>query len=248
MQKGVPSFPVNRSNQWGSVVSYKNLVFGLGAAAVVLVVACSSANFGGTTAAPSKTDDGNKSTTGGDPNNDPTKKPGSGGIDDPGPAKCANDQVKLKLSTEEEKCIVEQGKTWDFSKKQCASLPKAEFQCNWTELVAKLSSHAQSLVTETIKKSSTDGSKLVSCGQGVQVLDPQTNKRYIRYAVQFISAATGGKQVECEGTPSNELSITTGCYTFADNGAPQITIPPSTDKVAYENYVYNCINNLAPTP
>jgi len=234
-------------------VSYKNLVLGTWAAAVVLVVACSSANFGGTTAAPSKTDDGNKTGKGGgDPNNDPTKKGGGGGVDDQGPAKCSDDQVKLKLSTEEEQCIVQQGKTWDFSNKRCGSLPKADFDCNWTELLAKLNSHAQSLVTETLKKASTDGSKLVSCGKGIQDLpspsNSPTNQRYIRYAVQFISAATGGKQVECEGTPSNELSITTGCYTFPDNGAPQITIPPSTDKVAYEKYVYNCINNLAPTP
>jgi len=228
-------------------VRYKNLILGIGSAAatVALVVACSSANFGGTTAAPSKTDENKTTPKSGDPN-DPTNK--TGGIDDKGPAKCAADQVKLKLSTEQEKCIVEEGKTWDFKNGRCGSMPKADFPCDWQNVIQKLGSYAQTLVTPTLQKASTDGSKLVTCGQATQVVDAATNKRYIRYAVQFISADAGGKDVECEGKSANEVSITTGCYTYADNGADPISIPPSTDQAAYSDYVYKCIENLAPTP
>ena len=227
-------------------MKYKYQLMGMFASAVILAVACSSANFGGTTAAPSKTEDpSNKTPPSGDPN-DPTKK--TGGVDDRGPAKCSNDQVKLKLSSEQEKCIVEQGKTWDFKNNRCGNLPKADFPCDWANVIAKLSSYPKSLVTTTLQTASTDGSKLVTCGQGTQVVDLQSGKRYIRYAIQFVTTGSGAKQLECEGTPSNEVSITTGCYTYADNGADPITIPDSSDKAAYENYVYKCVDNLGPTP
>ena len=226
----------------GTLVKKLNYILPLSAAALAsFIYACSSANFGGTTKTPANSDDSaNKNGDGINPLCKdpklpcPKPPPPTIGDKDKVPTKCQSDKVDLALSNEQKTCIVDQGKTWDFKTGKCGSLPKATWECNWAEAIKALDKN--DLTTETVRKASTDGSKLVTCSQSITA-DQKTE----RISLQFISASNGAPNVECSGTQASTLGITSGCYTYKKDG-PAENIPPAGTP-EFDAYVYNCINN-----
>ena len=229
----------------GTLVKKLNYILPLSAALASLIYACSSANFGGTTKTPANSDDsGGNGSIGIDPAcKDPKAQCVNGRLPPGGqpptiggkvPTKCPSDKVDLALSNEQKTCIVDQGKTWDFKTGKCGSLPKATWECNWAEAIKALDKN--DLTTETVRKASTDGSKLVTCSQSITA-DQKTE----RISLQFISASNGAPNVECSGTQASTLGITSGCYTYKKDG-PAENIPPAGTP-EFDAYVYNCINN-----
>ncbi len=147
------------------------------------------------------------------------------------PAACQKDQVGVTLSSTQEDCIVKKGKTWDFKTGQCVDMPKATFTCDWTTVVAQLT--AKGLLTEKVKTSAQDGSKLVTCGQ---------SQDGNRIGLQFILAKDGAGSLPCSGVTPSSNQITTGCYTFYPNGGG--TPIPAGPSAEYDAYVFNCLNQI----
>jgi hypothetical protein len=235
----------------GTLVKKLTYILPLSAALASLIYACSSANFGGTTKTPANSEDSGTNGNNANPGCKDPKLPCTPGQQTPGgsgvpgqsspptlgsnvPTKCQSDKVDLALSNDQKSCIVDQGKTWDFKTGKCGSLPKATWECNWTEAIKALDKNG--LTTDTVRKAATDGSKLVTCSQSISA-DQKTE----RISLQFISALNGAPNVECSGTQASTLGITSGCYTFKKDG-PAENIPPSGTP-EFDAYVYNCINN-----
>jgi hypothetical protein len=110
-------------------------------------------------------------------------------------------------------------------------MPKATFTCDWATVVNQLDS--KGLLTEKVKASSQDGSKLLTCSQ---------SKDGNRIGLQFVMAKDGATSLPCSGVSPQTLAITTGCYTFYPNGDG--TPMPAAPSAEYDAYVFNCFNQI----
>jgi hypothetical protein len=147
-------------------------------------------------------------------------------VDEKGIGSCIDgDRVTFAFSGVVKECI-DSGRTWHFETKTCVSMPKAAFNCDWETLQAKLT--ALNLLTETLKKDSAAGAKLISCGQSADGN---------RMAVQWIKPVSG---VSCEKLQEG-FGVTTGCYTHYVDRAPPA---PATTDAERRARVSECLTTL----
>lgn len=135
------------------------------------------------------------------------------------------DRVIFAFSGAVKECI-DSGRTWHFETKTCVAMPKAAFACDWETLQGKLTE--LNLLTETLKKDSAAGAKLISCGQSADGN---------RVAVQWIKPVSG---VSCEKLQEG-FGVTTGCYTHYVDRAPPA--PATTDEERRAR-VSECLKSL----
>ena len=136
--------------------------------------------------------------------------------------------VEVKWSGPAQDCIENQRGTFNFGLGLCAKMRKSPFSCDWATVVPLL--RDKGLLSSTLQKASTDGSKLVSCSQS------QDESRVV---VQWISADALSQDV-CSYNSAN-VKINTGCY--MEYASDQIPPAPKTD-AERDKIVYDCMNNL----
>ncbi len=144
---------------------------------------------------------------------------------------CTTDTVGVTLSTAQQDCIVTKGKTWDFKTGKCVEMPKATFTCDWATVVSQLD--GKGLLTDKVKTSSQDGSKLITCSQ---------SKDGNRIGLQFVLAKDGASSLPCSGANPATMAITTGCYTYYPEG--NATPMPPAPSAEYDAYIFNCFNQI----
>lgn len=142
------------------------------------------------------------------------------------------DQINFSWKGAEKECIVDQGKTFHFDRNKCLDLNVTKFPCDWKTLVSKLEAEGIK-ITDKIKASMTNGSKLISCGE-VRQKDKKN-----RIIAQWIKVEDMKTVQGCEAGGDANPNVTTGCYTkWLDR--PQPPEPQTEDEKRAR--VYQCLD------
>lgn len=198
--------------------SFKMIFAALGCGAII--ASCSNTNFSSGNGKPSPAQK---------PQSAPQTATPTPVVATPVDAGCVEgDKANLKWSGPVQECIEVQKKTYNFELKKCAEMPQATFSCSWDVVVAKLKS--LELLTDAVQKASTDGSKLISCGQ---------SKDGARIVVQWINKPLTSADL-CNFNPET-VKIRTGCY--MNDAGPSAAVDPKTSEER-DKIVYECMNQL----
>jgi hypothetical protein len=188
------------------------------AAALGLAGACASEHFAGANGRAPGADDAAVAAPQPTPAPEPTP-----------PASCvAGDKVRLAWSGAAKDCIVDQGATFDFARKECTHLRAASFACDWATVTAQLASRG--LVSPAIDAASHADGKLVACGQS-------TDGR--RIVVQWLEAPPAPTSL-CAFDPAT-MHVVTGCYEVLEDGEP---VPEPATVEERDRIVYACLDGL----
>lgn len=137
------------------------------------------------------------------------------------------DKLKIEWSGEVKKCLIDEGRTFNFDTKKCMNMRKATFTCDWESVISEMKKIG--ITSSVIANDAKEGAKLVSCGQ---------SKDGNRIVAQWLKMPKEGFDCTAKKTPAN---ITTGCYTmYVDETPPP---DPKTEKEKQEQ-VADCMDNL----
>ena len=137
------------------------------------------------------------------------------------------DKLNFEWTGEIKKCLIDDGRTYNFDSNSCMNMHKASFDCDWDNI--KLAMKKIGLISGVIETDSKEGAKLVSCGQS------QDRNRIV---AQWVKLPKEGFDCKAKKVPAN---ITTGCYTMYVDEAP----PPEPETAAEkEGQVAECMDNL----
>ena len=145
------------------------------------------------------------------------------------PTSCVSgDKVVVAWSGAAKECIVGQSATFDFAHQTCTHLHAASFACDWASVVSQLA--LRGLASPALATASSDGSKLVACGQS-----DDGN----RIVVQWLKAPPPATSL-CAFDPAT-MAVVTGCYQVLVNGEP---LPTPASPEEQDAIVYACMNSL----
>lgn len=210
-------------------------VIALSILAGLVTVSCNDTQFGSNSGSPAPA---TSSATAKDVNPGETDSPGISG-DGPGDDGSSSgkddcvdgDSFVPKFSGPIQKCI-DDGLMWNFDAKQCTSMRKAEFDCNFDSFFARLGELGMQPTTkliegkEGIKDGKPNKALILGCGES-------ENKQTVLIQWFF----TEGTKVGCNFEPGNGLVIT-GCY--GENSGPSAATEEEKTQI-----VLKCMNGLA---
>ncbi len=181
-----------------------------------VVFGCNESNFSGS--------DGPKSTTNAAKPTEQDEVPTLPTKED----KCVEgDKLNFAWTGEIKKCLIDEGRTYNFDTNGCTNMRKASFDCDWDNIKSAMKNIG--LTSKVIEIDSKEGAKLVSCGQ---------SKDGNRIVAQWVKLPKEGFDCKAKKAPAN---ITTGCYTMYVDKTP----PPDPETAEeIEQQVANCMNSL----
>jgi len=137
------------------------------------------------------------------------------------------DKLNFEWTGEIKKCLIDEGRTFNFDTNTCMNMRKASFDCDWDNI--KSAMKKLGLSSSVIEKDSSEGAKLVSCGQ---------SKDENRIVAQWVKLPKEGFDCKAKKVPAN---ITTGCYTMYVNETP----PPDPETAEEkQQQVAECMDSL----
>ncbi len=137
------------------------------------------------------------------------------------------DKLNFEWTGDIKKCLIDEGKTYNFDTNSCMNMRKASFDCDWDNIKSEMKKIG--LTSSVIENDSKEGAKLVSCGQ---------SKDGNRIVAQWVKLPEEGFDCKSKKTPAN---ITTGCYTMYVDEAP----PPDPETAEEKKQqVADCMDNL----
>ena len=137
------------------------------------------------------------------------------------------DKLNFAWSGDIKKCLIDEGRTYNFDTNKCMNMRKASFDCDWENIISEMKKIG--LTSNVIADDSKDGAKLVSCGQ---------SKDGNRIVAQWVKLPKEGFDCQAKKAPAN---ITTGCYTMYIDETP----PPDPETAEEKKQqVAECMDSL----
>ena len=137
------------------------------------------------------------------------------------------DKLNFDWTGDVKKCLIDQGRTYNFDTNACMNMRKASFDCDWGNIKSAMKKIG--LTSSVIESDSKDGAKLVSCGQ---------SKDGNRIVAQWVKLPKEGFDCKAKKAPAN---ITTGCYTMYVDEAPPADPETAEEK---KDQVAECMDSL----